>query len=179
MGTWESTGTPKTSEFDCKGQNTSHCSIFYIIGKISKCRCRKWACMSHLDICNTSYGKKKGQESNWQFDSRPLKSWELTWPQCMQVVCNTPLKIFQRELQVCLRTHPNQRSEQRVITPQSGESPNRDSFRTPPWESRDKKPFGCRCRGKAQRILYGGKWWLPPSPGRGESCESRITRGLS
>jgi len=29
--------------------------------------------MSHLDICSTSYGKKKGQESNWQFDSRPLK----------------------------------------------------------------------------------------------------------
>jgi len=29
--------------------------------------------MGHLDICNTSYGKKKGHESNWQFDSRPLK----------------------------------------------------------------------------------------------------------
>jgi len=29
--------------------------------------------MSHLDICITYYGKKKGQESNWQFDSQPLK----------------------------------------------------------------------------------------------------------
>jgi hypothetical protein len=29
--------------------------------------------MGHLDIYNTSYGKKKGQELNWQFDSRPLK----------------------------------------------------------------------------------------------------------
>ncbi len=29
--------------------------------------------MSHLDICNTSYGKKKGRESNRQFDSQPLK----------------------------------------------------------------------------------------------------------
>jgi hypothetical protein len=27
----------------------------------------------HLDIWNTSYGQKKGWESNWQFDSRPLK----------------------------------------------------------------------------------------------------------
>jgi hypothetical protein len=26
-----------------------------------------------LDICNTSYGKKKGRESNCQFDSWPLK----------------------------------------------------------------------------------------------------------
>jgi hypothetical protein len=23
-----------------------------------------------------------------------------------------------------------------------------------------------------QKILYGGRWWLPPSPGRGESSES-------
>jgi hypothetical protein len=29
--------------------------------------------MSHLDICSTSYGKKKGQESNWKFDSWPPK----------------------------------------------------------------------------------------------------------
>jgi hypothetical protein len=73
MGTWESARTPETSEFDCRGQNTSHWGILYIIGKLSKQRCRKWARMSHLDICNTSYGKKKGQESNWQFDSRPPK----------------------------------------------------------------------------------------------------------
>jgi hypothetical protein len=35
--------------------------------------CLKWACITHLDIWNTSYGQKKGQKSNWQFDSRPLK----------------------------------------------------------------------------------------------------------
>jgi hypothetical protein len=29
--------------------------------------------MGHLDIYSTSYGQKKGRESNWQFDSRPLK----------------------------------------------------------------------------------------------------------
>jgi hypothetical protein len=57
----------------CRGQNTSHWSVPYIIGKLSMCRCQKWARMSHLDIYNTSYGKKKGQESNWQFDSQPLK----------------------------------------------------------------------------------------------------------
>ncbi len=73
MGIWESTGTPKTLEFDGKGQKTSHWSVLYIIGKLLKCRCRKWACMSHLDICNTNYGKKKGQKLNRQFDSRPLK----------------------------------------------------------------------------------------------------------
>jgi len=29
--------------------------------------------MTHLDISNTSYGQKKGWESNWQFNSQPLK----------------------------------------------------------------------------------------------------------
>ncbi len=45
--------------------------------------------MSHLDIFSPSYGQKKGRESNWQFDSRPLKvknrpesdvdKWNATW----------------------------------------------------------------------------------------------------
>jgi hypothetical protein len=73
MGAWESAGILETSEFNYKGQNTLHCGIFYIIGKLSKCKCWKWARMSHLDICSKSYGKKKGRESNWQFDSRPPK----------------------------------------------------------------------------------------------------------
>jgi hypothetical protein len=47
--------------------------ILYIIGKLLKRRCLKWARMTHLDISNTSYGQKKGRESNWQFDSQPLK----------------------------------------------------------------------------------------------------------
>jgi hypothetical protein len=62
---------------------------------------------------------------------------------------------------------------------ESPRSSNWDGFWTPPWESQDKKPFECGCRGEAQSILYGGKWWLPPSPGRGESNESRVARGLS
>jgi hypothetical protein len=38
--------------------------------KLLKCKCQKWPRMSHLDICSTNYGQKKGRESNWQFDSR-------------------------------------------------------------------------------------------------------------
>ncbi len=41
--------------------------------------------MSHLDICNTSYDKKNDWESNWQFDSRPLKIRNLPDPgECKQ-----------------------------------------------------------------------------------------------
>jgi len=56
---------------------------------------------------------------------------------------------------------------------QSPESPTQDNFETPPWESREKVPFGCGSHRELQRILYGGRWWLPPSPGRGESNESK------
>jgi hypothetical protein len=73
MGTWDSIRTPETSEVDYKGQNTLHLGVFYIIGKLSNWKCQKWACMSHLDIRNTSYVKKKSWESNCQFDSWPLK----------------------------------------------------------------------------------------------------------
>jgi hypothetical protein len=72
-GGLESSGTPKNSELNYRGQNTLHWGVIYINGKVLKCKCPKWPCMSHLDICSPSYGQKKGQESNWQFDSRPLK----------------------------------------------------------------------------------------------------------
>jgi len=72
-GTWESFGTPENLEHDCRGQNTSHWGVLGTVEKVLKCRCPKWPCMSHLDICSTSYGRKKGRESNWQFDSWPLK----------------------------------------------------------------------------------------------------------
>jgi len=69
----ESSETPKNSEDNLRGQISSHWCILYINGKVLKCRCPKWPRMGHLDICNSSYGQKKGRESNCQFDSQPLK----------------------------------------------------------------------------------------------------------
>jgi hypothetical protein len=57
------TGLPKFQS-SIVGVSTSHWGVLYSIGKLLKCRCRKWARMGHLNICNTSYGKKKGRESN-------------------------------------------------------------------------------------------------------------------
>jgi hypothetical protein len=69
----ESSGTPECLEFDSKAQNTSHWGVLGVIGKVLKRRYRKWPRIGHLDIYSPSYGQKKGRESNWQFDSRPLK----------------------------------------------------------------------------------------------------------
>jgi hypothetical protein len=73
MGTWESSGTPKNLELNFRGQNTSPWGVLYTAEKVLKRKCRKRPCMSHSDICSTSYVRKKGRESNWQFDSWPLK----------------------------------------------------------------------------------------------------------
>jgi hypothetical protein len=118
-GTWESSGTFETSKVDCKGQNTLHWGVLYIIEKLLKCRCRKWPHIGHLDIYNTSYGKSR----------------KSTRPRCMQVKCDTLLESSWGELRLCFRLHPNRRSEQRVMIVQNLGSPNRDSFGTPPWES--------------------------------------------
>ncbi len=72
-GKLESPGIPENSELNFRGQISLHSSFLYVIEKVLKCRCPKWPRMSHLDVCSPSYGQKKGRESNWQFDSRPLK----------------------------------------------------------------------------------------------------------
>ncbi len=59
------------------------------------------------------------------------------------------------------------------MSSQSFGTPTRDSFGTLPWESQEKESFECSLYQKLQRIPYGGRWWLPPSPGRGESSESK------
>ncbi len=64
------------------------------------------------------------------------------------------------------------------MDPQSCENLSRWNFGTPTLESWDKMPFGCGPHGELQSILYGGRWWLSPNLGRGESCEFRVVRGL-
>jgi hypothetical protein len=89
------------------------------------------------------------------------------------------LKSSRGELQDWFRPRPDQRLGREVMMAQSPGSPNWDNFGTPLWESRDKEPLGCGCGGTTQRILYGGRWWLPPNPGHGELSESKVARGLS
>ncbi len=69
----ESSGTPECLEIDSKGQNTSPWGVLGVIGKVLKLRYLKCPRIGHSDICSPSYGQKKGRESNWQFDPRPLK----------------------------------------------------------------------------------------------------------
>jgi len=113
--------------------------ILYIIGKLLKHRCLKWAHMTHLDIWNISYDQKKGRE--------------LIWFHCVQVMCDISLESPRWGLQLCFKFHFNQNSTHKVMRPQNNESPNFEIFETPIWESPDKMSFGCGPRGEAKSIL--------------------------
>jgi hypothetical protein len=115
------------------------------------------------------------------------ESEESTQFPCVQVAYDTPLESSQRGLQLQFKPHPDRRPAQEVIVLQGCEilsfvdfeTLDFVDFGTPIWESRDKKAFGYHSCGEVQSILYGGRWWLPPSPGRGEFCESKVARGSS
>jgi hypothetical protein len=108
-----------------------------------------------------------------------MESQESTRFLYVQVACDMPLERSWQRLQLRFRPHPDRRYAQEVIVSQSCRTPNLGDFGTPIWESRDKKPFRCHSRRVVHSILYGGRWWLPPSLGHGESYESKVACGSS
>ncbi len=155
----ESSGTPECSGLDNKAQNTSYWGVLGVIRKVLNRRYRKWPRIAHLDICSPSYGQKKGRESNWQFDSRPLK------------VRNRPLPDLQ--IESAIRRWKDldtgykfgwdvvtirRRSRELWAPKVSGLRPGqfRDNFETPTRksrESREKVTLGRGCRRESQSIL--------------------------
>ncbi len=115
-----------------------------------------------------------------QFWLPTTNSQESTRNNGLQTTCDIPLESSRRGLQLCFRPRGDRSSAQEVMRPQSPGSPGWRDFGTPMRESRgspgspgSEKPFGCGLPGESQSILYGGRWWLPPSPGCGESCVSK------
>ncbi len=156
VGSWSPKRTLEFSERDCKCQNSSPRKVLYITGKLLERRCLKWARIAHLDISNTSYGQKKGRESNCQFERKGLpttKSRESTRFTWLQATCHISLESSRQGLQLCFRPHLYRRSARKVTGLQSRGSPRWRDFGTPMRESRDKKPFGCGLRGESQSIL--------------------------
>jgi hypothetical protein len=152
----ESSGTPENSEDDLKDQNTSHWSVLGVIGKVLKRKYRKCPRILDLDICSPSYGQKKGRESNWQFDSRPLK---VRNRPASDVRFGSAIRRwkdldegynFGSDL-VAIRGQGEE-----LCPPKVPRVQNRDTwvdFGTPTWESREFVPFGCGCGGASQSIL--------------------------
>jgi hypothetical protein len=152
----EFSGTPECSELDSKGQNTLHWGVLTVIGKVLKRRYRKWPRIGHSDICNPSYGQKKGRESNWQFDSRPLKVGNRPLPDVRFGRATRRWKDldegynFGSDL-VGIQLRSRELWQFKVLGVAPGQF--RDNFGTPFRESQQNVPFGCSLRGQPQRIL--------------------------
>jgi hypothetical protein len=155
----ESSGTPECLEFDSKAQNTSHWGLLGVIEKVLKRRYRKWPRIGHLDICNPSYGQKKGRESNWQFDSRPLKAGNRLLPDLRIESAIRRWKDLAEGYKfgldfVAIRLCSRELWADKVPGLHPGQF--RDNFGTPTRESREsreKVTFGHGCRKVSQSIL--------------------------
>jgi hypothetical protein len=168
-GKMESSGTPKNSEDDLRGQISLPWNVLYINGNLLKCRCPKWARIAHLDICSPSYGQKKGRESNCQFDSRPLKIGNRPLPDIASKSATRRWKAlnesynFGSEL-VPIRARGEELWPSKVLGLQPGTVSGLQL-----GSLGKKRPFGCSLGEELQRILYGGRWWLPLILTSGES----------
>jgi hypothetical protein len=58
--------------FRARHQGPKHLALGCFLVSLKR-RYRECPRIGHLDICHPSYRQKKGRESNYQFDSRPLK----------------------------------------------------------------------------------------------------------
>jgi hypothetical protein len=145
--------TPKTSESNLRSQNSMACSFFYIIGNLLKHRCLKWFRIAHLDIWNTSYGQKKGRESNCQFDSWPEKLGNR--PESL--VCRQRAIYRWKALDKSYNFVLNRTSIRGLFAKLWGSKvagvPTGAILGLPLGSLRREKPFGCRPYGEVQSIL--------------------------
>jgi len=168
LGDLESSGTPECLELDSMTQNTSHWGVLGVIGKVLKRRYRKWPRIGHLDICRSSYGQKKGRESNWLFDSRPLKVGNQCFPDLRMESAIRRWKDLDEGYNfgldlVAIRARSRELWAPKVPGLHPGQF--RDKFGTPTWESREFVPFGCSPHGASQNVLQGVWWWHIPESG--------------
>jgi len=168
----ESRWTPEISESDCKGQTSMDYDFLYIIGKILKRRCLKWARIAHSDICNTSYGQKKGRESNCQFDSRPQRVGNRPLPDVRFRSATRRWKALDESYNFAL----DRITIEGLLAKLWGSKVSGVPFGAIsglPFESPEKNRHLDVGSVESHRVYYkGGRWWLPPGPGRGESCLS-------
>jgi hypothetical protein len=148
----------------------------YIIGKLLKRRYLKWARIPHLDINFTSYGQKKGRESNSQefanFDSRPLK----VGNRAEILDCRERSTYRWKGLDEIYNFALDRIAIRGLLAKLWG-----SKVPGVPFGAISGLPLGSRGKNshldvasvESCRVYYkGGRWWLSPSPGCGESCVS-------
>jgi hypothetical protein len=154
---WSPDGLSNFQKVIAGVKNTLDQRVLHTIGKLLERKCLKWAHMTHLDTSNTSYGQKKGRESNRQIWLPTTKSWESPQFPCVHVMCNIPLESSWWRLQICFRPHVDQRFAHKDMAPQSCESPNFGNFG---WVLVSWPSTKYTIRGKVVASHKYGPWWV-------------------
>jgi hypothetical protein len=172
FGRWSPGGLPKLQRAIWGGQNSMAYGVLYIIEKLLERRCLKWARIAHLDILKHKLWPKEGPRVKlpvWLPTRKSQKSTRFTW---LQTTCHIPLESSRWELQLCFGSHFDPRSSRKVMGLQSRKSFGWRDFGTPTRKSRERKAIWMWALWRGPKYTTRGRWWLPPSLGRGESCVS-------
>ncbi len=126
--------------------------------------------MTHLGTLNISYGQKKGQESNCQFNRLNLLAcrWQATYHQ----------KVFDKGYNFSSNLTSIGSLNTKLWASKVVGVLIQGISRLPTWESQDKMTFGVTPWPSTKNSIRR-RWWLPPSLSHGESCESMFARGSS
>jgi hypothetical protein len=139
--------------------------------KVLKCRYRKWPRIGHSDICNPSYGQKKGRESNCQFDFRALKVGNRPLPDFRIHIARWRWKDLDEGYKfgvdlVAIGLGSRELWVPKVPGLQPGQF--RDNFGTPTWESPGKRAIWMYPqRSVAENTIWGK---VVASPKSGPWC---------
>jgi hypothetical protein len=157
VGSWSPERTLESSKRDYRGQNSSPWGVFYTNGKLLKCRCLKWARITHLDIWNTSYGQKKARESNSResasFDSRPLEVRNRPEILGCRQRATYRWKALDESYNFALDRIAIGALHKKLCALKVPGIPTGGISGLPRGSPGREKPFGCRPRGEAQSIL--------------------------
>jgi hypothetical protein len=153
--------------------------VLYIIGKPLKLRCPKWARVTHLDIFNTSYGQKKGQESNCQFDSQPLKFGNPPDFLACRWCATYHWKALNESYNFALNLISIGSLHAKLWRPKVAGVPTLAILKLPLGSPRTKSHLDVGPVERCRVYYKGGRWWLPPSAGHDESCESKLLMARS
>jgi hypothetical protein len=179
FGNWNPYGVLNFQIVISGGHNSLDWKVLYTIGKFLKHWYLKWACMTHLNTYDISCDQKKGSEWKCQFDSWSLKvnnRLEL----CVCRWCVTyHWKYLEKGYNFSLKFTSIIGLHKKLWASKLSRVPISKISRLLTWKSREKWHLGATPMANHREYYKGGRWWLPPSLGRGESCELVYARGSS
>jgi hypothetical protein len=88
--------TTKSLGNNCRDQNPLDWRVFYIIEKLLKCKCLKWAHITHLDIWNIKLWPKERSGVKLTVWLSTTKSEKSTRFPYVQVACDILLKALEK-----------------------------------------------------------------------------------